>query len=113
MKIKRVLSIILITAFACLSLSACENDTPHPEDQIINFLLENDPLTLDPRTALFLRALPKAGIYPITGLNTLFILQKAHNGATAIPLRQRILFSELNVPSLVTLVQKMYQTFFR
>ena len=40
MKIKRVLSIILITAFACLSLSACENDTPHPEDQIINFLLE-------------------------------------------------------------------------
>ena len=51
MKIKRVLSIILITAFACLSLSASENDTPHPEDQIINFLLENDPLTLDPQIA--------------------------------------------------------------
>ncbi len=48
---KSVLSIILITALLCLSLSACENDDSHPEDQIINFILESDPLTLDPQIA--------------------------------------------------------------
>lgn len=50
-KIKIPLSLLLILLITVLSLGGCEQDAPHPEDEIISFILESDPLTLDPQIA--------------------------------------------------------------
>lgn len=50
-RFKKTFSIIMITALTALSLAGCEKDAPHPEDQIINFIIESEPLTLDPQIA--------------------------------------------------------------
>ncbi len=46
----RKVCLVLLTL--CLILStACRDDTPHPENEIISFVLSDDPLTLDPQIA--------------------------------------------------------------
>ncbi len=49
MKIKRCLIILL--CLLTVLFSACTDSTPHPEDEILNFTLTSDPLTLDPQIA--------------------------------------------------------------
>ncbi len=50
-KIKRFTSLILTAVIIMLALSACEKDTPHPEDEIIEYTLNSEPLSLDPQIA--------------------------------------------------------------
>ncbi len=47
---KKILLILLVISII-ISSSACRNDTPHPEEEILSFTLGSDPLTLDPQIA--------------------------------------------------------------
>ncbi len=50
-RIKRIITLIILPALCCAALTACEKESLRPEDQIINFIIESDPLTLDPQIA--------------------------------------------------------------
>lgn len=44
----------IISSILCifmLSLCACKDNTPHPENEILSFYIESDPVTLDPQIA--------------------------------------------------------------
>ncbi len=45
------LAALLLAAAVIFSFSACSDDEPHPENQIIEFTLGAEPLTLDPQIA--------------------------------------------------------------
>lgn len=46
----RKICLVLLTVILIFS-TACKDDTPHPENEIISFTLSADPLTLDPQIA--------------------------------------------------------------
>lgn len=48
---KRNRFLIIMLCLLTVLLSACSENTPHPEDEILNFTLESDPLSLDPQIA--------------------------------------------------------------
>ena len=48
--IKKIYFFLLIISLL-LSASACKKDEPHPEEEIITFMLNSDPVTLDPQIA--------------------------------------------------------------
>lgn len=52
MKFVKITSIfVLILCILTLSLSGCRNESPNPENEILSFYIESDPITLDPQIA--------------------------------------------------------------
>ena len=50
-KSKRIIAAITVLPILCAVFTACQSSDIRPEDQIINFIIESDPLTLDPQIA--------------------------------------------------------------